>query len=165
MLKLAHAEELKNIRTAHEQEKESTGIAHKEENESTRIAHEAEVHNLNRRVEELQRDPFGEDIKDRVKAGLRDLDEKERIVLKNLLHYGTWDYNRVMPKLTCTVGEQAEVFRKGYGAGFLDTEEVMFGGHRRMHYKVRPQYEAALKKYLYETPKGLEKLRDLQDSQ
>src|SRR6185312_15023834 len=107
---------------------------------------------------ELQRDPFDEDTRDRVKAGLRDLDEKERNILKNLLQYGSWDYNRVMPGLTCTVQEQAEVFRKGYGAGFLDTEEITLGGHRRMHYKVRPQYDAALKKYLYETPKGLEKL-------
>jgi hypothetical protein len=164
-LRIAREAELTNIRIAHDREKESTRAGHEKEEEAIRSTHEAEVQSLKQLIEKLQRDPFEEDIKARVKMWLRDLIEKERSILKNLLQYGSWDPNRVMPGLTSTVQEQSEVFRKGFGAGILDTEEVLLGGHRRIHYKARPQYEAALKKYLYEAPEGLEKPGDPRDPQ
>ena len=142
----ARDEEIKRIQQAHEEEVRNLSRHHDEE-----------ISNLNRRIEELQRDPFDEGVKSKVQSELTKFDDKERTILKALLQYEPWDYNKLMPGLP-SIQEQTDLLRKGYGAGLLVTEDVQVGGHKRSHYKVRPQYLDALKKYLYETPQGLQKI-------
>jgi hypothetical protein len=139
--------------------------AREEETKKIEFAHAEEVRNLGRQIQELQRDPFDEEVKTKVKSELGKFDEKERGILKILLQFEPWDHNKLMPGLTCSVQEQSDVFRKGYGTGLLMTEDVIVGGQKRAHYKSRPQYHEALKKYLYETPRGLENLKNLKHSQ
>jgi hypothetical protein len=122
------------------------------------LAHEAEVESFNKRIVELERNPFDEALGEKVESELKNFDVKECVILKALLHYEPWDYNKVMPSLTCTVQEQADVLRKGYGSGLLITDNALLESTTRAHYRVRPQYLQAVKKYLYKEPKGLERM-------